>query len=116
MKAISEAEIEKFFGDKIRKEIDSAVSKKVKELVTSVDETGRRNELSNALARHLQELLGRIERGMTVEVRFIEHQEQGELDEEQEQARSDINELASALKFPPASPSPVLQITRHEGG
>lgn len=114
--SFTEQEIEAFFGDKIKREIQTSVDAKVEELAASVADPGRRNELSNALNRHLNELLGRIERGMTVEVRFIGHHAEGAIDEATAEAEADIGRIASGLKFPPPSPNPILQITKQEGG
>lgn len=108
--AFSEEEVDSIFSDKIKKQIDAGVEAKVAELIAPIAETARGNELGNALRKDLPEYLGRIERGMRVEVRLISAPVV--VEGEETSPESEMQDLANDLKFPPASTDPVLQITR----
>lgn len=114
LKSFSPDEVEAIFGDKIRAEVQASIDQKAKEIAASVADAGRRNELENSFAIHLKEFLGRIERGMTVEIRLLTAPVEHEADDNQEV--EDFDDVVASLKFPPPSPNPVLQITQQDGG
>jgi len=115
LKSFTEEEVEHIFGDKIRSEIDLAIEQKSKELASAVAENGRRHELENSFAMHLKEFLGRVERGMTVEIRLLASPAEPAGDDGDNETEA-FQEMASSLRFPPPSPHPVLQITQQDGG
>lgn len=108
--AFSAEEVDSIFSDKIKKQIDAGIEAKVAELIAPVADAGRSNELGNALRKDLPEYLGRIERGMRVEVRLIAALDV--VEGEESSLEDEMQNLANDLKFPPASTDPVLQITR----
>jgi hypothetical protein len=106
--------VESIFGNKIRAEIDTAIAAKAKELAAGVKDKGRKNELENSFSMHLKEFMGRIERGMTVEIRLLCAPQEDEA--EADKAAAEFEEVAASLTFPPPSSDPVLQITQQDGG
>lgn len=115
LKSFTDEEVESIFGDKIRAEIDTAIELKSKELTAGVKDKGRRNELENSFSMYLKEFLGRIERGMTVEIRLLASPPD-DVEAEDAATAAEFAEVAASLAFPPASPDPVLQITQQDGG
>ena len=113
LKSFSEEEVEKIFGDKIRTEVDAVIREKATELAANVPEPARRNELESALGLHLKEFIGRIERGMTVEVKLLVNPT-GQDGAESEETTENGGGYTS-LRFPPPSPNPVLMITQQGG-
>lgn len=110
--SFSAEEVEAIFGNKIREEIERGIEAKTVELVAGVKPKGRQNELSNALRKDLSEFLGRLERGLRVEVRLIGGSDAQDADEGSEEAAEDtLRTLSSSLVFPQPSQNPVLQIT-----
>jgi hypothetical protein len=55
----------------IEKTIDEAIEKRIAELLPPKERKPRQQELSNGLAWAMRAILARVERGMTVEVRFL---------------------------------------------
>ena len=117
LKSFSDEEIEKIFGDKIRAEIELGIAKESARLVEAIKPAARKNELGNALSIDLKEFLGRIERGLTVEVRLISASDDAESENDDDEATdktaeaSELRAIAALLKFPPPSDNPVLQIS-----
>ena len=114
LKSFSPEDVENIFGDKIREEIRAGIEEQVKGLTSDIKPAARRHELSNGLRKDLHELLGRIERGMKVEVRLIADDEAIEGNEEVGVREEEMKNIVSGLKFPPPSPNPVLQLTQQE--
>ena len=79
-------------------------------------EIHRQNEMSNHLAHALEGMFARVERGMTVEIRFLPPPQLSTEEENgNEQAAPDFDELKQLqqhLVFPAASDEPVLKITK----
>ena len=109
-----EAEIEAFFGSKLRNQIEEGIKEEVARQVIAVKPAARKNEMKNALTMDLREFLGRIERGLTVEVRLLA---EAGADAEDEcgsgatpEEAAEIRSIAAGLKFSPPSTLPLLQI------
>ena len=103
-------EIGIFFDNKITATIDAAVSAKADQIVPITDgETGRRHEQRTDVEWALSSLLARIERGMTVEIRFLPPESSNE------SAAADASRLADivpTLSFPPRDPDPILSLPK----
>jgi hypothetical protein len=70
--AFSEKEIKDTFDGKIEESVKAAIDKQVNELLPpSEKDTPRHHELRNDLGWALDSILTRVERGMTVEIRFL---------------------------------------------
>lgn len=114
----SDDETKAFFDDKIAQRIDDAVADKVTELTASQSsDAGRGQEIRNALSIALKSLLGRIERGMTVEIRYLPPPETDDDNEDGETdplkaARERLDEIAEQLFFPEANASPLVQLPK----
>jgi hypothetical protein len=98
------------------------VKKSIEEKVQSMlapyqGDQARKNELSNSLSLTLEQLLQRVERGMTVEIRLLPPAKP-QVDDEQtarkEQAFSEATAIAKDLEFPQLHGSPALQLTDAE--
>jgi len=112
----SDDDIEKFFGSKIDQMVKEAIEEKTTELIGTDKPTGRKAELRNDLDWALESLLARIERGMTVEIRFLpppapaEDEPDDPKTQKLREAFDIIKETAPKLSFPPPDPNPVLQL------
>ncbi|MCF8534363.1 MAG: hypothetical protein K9G48_15255 [Reyranella sp.] len=116
LKSWTVEEMESFFGKKIRETIDSAVKAKVDKLLPTDGKAGRPAEQRSDLTRALESILARVERGMTVEVRFIPPPQataKGSKSPPKDKNYSVYETLKSVgpqLVFPPPDPAPVTQL------
>ncbi len=113
LQAFEADEVERIFGPKIEQQIQAAIEAKVEELTRELDDQGRKNELQNGLRYILRQFLARVERGLTVDIKYLPHSEandDAESSEEKEHRRSEIHEVASRLVFPRAVGEPVLKL------
>lgn len=114
-KLFTEEEIEAFFSNKVRKTIDQAIETKTNELVllTKAEES-RRQEERVALSWALNSIFARVERGMTVEIRFLPPPKvEGEQDAKAvatEAAFGEMPEISSQLLFPTPEAEPILAL------
>lgn len=112
--SFSDADIKGFFDLKIEKTIEGAVSAKVAELLKDDGKAGRSKEQITDLTWALKSILARIERGMTVEIRFLPPPAQpaveGQAPVPTSKAFSDLAEVVPQLSFPPRETSPVLEL------
>lgn len=115
--SFTEKEIKDFFDSKIERAIKSGIEEKVTDVLgpppkTAGSEQAKRTELAWAL----ESVLARIERGMTVEIRFVpppakkDEADGGSGDTAQVTHFASIAEAASQLVFPAADKIPVLEI------
>ncbi|MCT2558422.1 hypothetical protein N0B51_05455 [Tsuneonella sp. YG55] len=111
LKAFSPEEVDAIFGEKIRVQVVKEIEDQAARLTQDVRNEGRRNELTTGLGKLLDQFLQRIERGMTVEIRLLQHSEPGELPAEETEEQRDLQVIAAELKFPNASDAPVLRLT-----
>jgi hypothetical protein len=112
VKSFSSEEIEEIFDKKIEKEIAIAVDQKVDELIPVADGPGRSHEQRTDMRWALESILGRVERGMTVEIRFLPPPppKDGEAELPKAAAFNTLKEVAPQLVFPAADPTPVLKL------
>jgi hypothetical protein len=110
------------FDMNIKKTIEAAVEAKVKELVPSTNaKDGRARELDTQLNMALQSLFARIERGMTVEIRFLPPNTTSETGGPAEPASASavpftqFAEVVPRLVFPPPAADPILSLPRSQG-
>lgn len=97
--------------------IEDCVEDKVESMLEGyTGDLGRRRELEQGLSIALSQMLARIERGMTVEIRFIppppdaSAPEQGQ-EPTNKQAFDELEQIAKSLEFPQVRGAPVLQLT-----
>jgi len=96
------------FDAKIATTIEAAIAAHATQLVNPGAGPGRDNELVNAVTYSLKSLMARIERGMTVELKFLPYEEAP--DPESAQAMDQIASIVPQLVFSAPSPAPVLAL------
>jgi hypothetical protein len=113
LKSFSEEEVQEIFDKKIKMEIDLAIEEQVSSMIANSKAQARQlEEMRSWLDWVLRSFLSRIERGMTVEIRFSEPPQQ-KGDEKSAKTHAAFEELkaeAQRLRFPPAQQSPVLEL------
>ena len=110
----SEEEIDSIFGKKIKKTIDAAVSDKLDSLLADVaDNKGRAKEQREHLKSSLEWLLAQVERGVTIEIRFLPPpqtpQEEGQPPDIPQEFKT-LQEVAPQLVFPKIKGTPILKL------
>lgn len=118
IEAFSDDEVARFFDDKIKKQIETSVDAKVKEIIDAGKASKtRKNELKPQLKWVLEALLAKMERGMTIEIRLPPPPDDLEEAEDSSESESESSrnykllvETQSQLVFPEASGDPVLAI------
>lgn len=98
---------------KIEKIVHEAVEARIQQVLVVRDDEGRNNEVRNGLRMVLTELWARVERGMTVEVRFLPPplKENPTPQEVQEaDAYKELEEIQKALVFPAITSEPMLEL------
>ena len=110
-------EIEGMFDKKIKETVDQAIADETEQLIAgSGADPGRKNELRTAVKWALEALLGRIERGMTIEIRYLPppaaNEEVLEGNEESVSAQQEMARIVSQLVFPAPSSHPVLKLPK----
>lgn len=114
LRSFSEEEVENFFGAKIKQEITAAVDSKVSEMLAdSKAPQSKHAELGAHLAKALEALLAKIERGMTIELRIGSAPTEDDAADETEdevKARQELLGIQASLVFPKASDNPILSI------
>lgn len=108
------------FDNSIKQTVDAAVEAKVKELVPSTGETdGRKKELETHLDHALHSLFARIERGMTIEIKFLPPPVRDGADPSEAEAVAksfaQLAQLSPQLVFPPPAAEPILTLPRAQG-
>lgn len=105
----------------ITKTVCDAIDARVKELMARVEEKkGRKHELETALRWAMESLFARIERGMTVEIRFIppaesrETIEGGEIESVAPTVFEQLNNVSTELDFPALQGEPILRLPTRE--
>ncbi|HEY1382488.1 MAG TPA: hypothetical protein VGF43_02680, partial [Dongiaceae bacterium] len=119
IKSFTEEEIESFFGSKIKQTIAQEIEQRTTELVGGHDgKAGRKEEQRTYLRWALESVLARIERGMTVEIRFLPppkptEQVADSTDDEssgKEETFARLQEIRPQLVFPTPEENPVLKL------
>lgn len=113
--SFNEEEIKSIFDSKIDNEVKIAIDKKLSEMKVVDKKEPRDNEIENGMRILLRQFLARIERGMTVDIKYIIHEESKNDMTEQDAAavesrRIEVKEMASSLEFKEPSGSPILRI------
>jgi hypothetical protein len=105
-----EKDILEFFDKSVKDKIDASVTEKIRELMAGKDSAEpRMKELEAHLGRALESLLARIERGMTVEVRYLPPAQTVPTGES---SFATLDRIIPELVFPPVTSEPVLQLPR----
>lgn len=105
----------KQLDDRIEKIVDEKIEQRVGEVLAGRTDSGRQNEVGNGLRLVMKGLFARIERGMTVEVRFLPPPEKEDETEEEAAERAVYDDLArvqTQLVFPEIAAAPMLELTR----
>lgn len=98
------------FDKRIQAGIDQAISQHAENLVQLRQEAGRGHEQVNDIAFGLRYLISRIERGMTVELRFLPPPANS-TDAIEQEAFSNLAAVAPTLSFPAPSAEPLIELT-----
>lgn len=109
--AFSAEEIEKIFGDKIKKQVDISIAEKAQELLAS--SKAKHKPPEKEVEWVLESILTRIERGMTVEIKFIPPpvaQPESDAEGKQLQAFNTLQSVVPQLVFSKPEPDPVLKL------
>src|SRR5216684_1027298 len=115
-KSFSAEEIKSFFDSKIEESIKVGIEEKIKEILgPPAKGAGRSHEKRTELTWVLRSILARIERGMTMEVRFLPPSappaEDDQAKQKEAEAFANLQEIAPQLVFPsPAEKTPVLEL------
>lgn len=112
VKSFKPEEIEKIFDRKIQEEVAIAIDQKVNELVPVKDGAGRHHEQRGDMKWALESILSRVERGMTVEVRFLPPPAPSESEAQSTSAASfeTLKAVTPQLQFPEPDKTPVLAL------
>jgi hypothetical protein len=112
VESFTEKEVADFFDSKIKRQIDQAVEERTSEMLErSRLSQARKNELTSETEWALRAVLARVERGVKIEVRFLEAtDEEASTDEAQRAAAGTLSELAAELVFPKSEGKPVLAL------
>lgn len=121
LKAFTPSEVSEIFDKKIKDVVDASIDEKTTELVGPDGVTGRKAEQRTDIAWALEALFARVERGMTVEIRFIAPEAKKNEDGTEEKEPPVFNELREInrnLVFPAIERDPVLNLPKlpAEGG
>ena len=104
------------FEEHIKQTIDRAIETRISEILGVKESTSARGrELENGLRWAMNSLIARIERGMTVEIRFLPppKPEDGDAvssNAEATDAFKDLEKITSRLEFPPLQGSPIISL------
>lgn len=123
IKVSKEQEILKSLDDSVEDEITRSINAKVEELLKNSVHSTRRPELCTHLEHAIRSLFARIERGMTVEIRFLPASKSESAAEE---TRSDgqngdsmvdpvkraVDDISRELVFPPPQSEPLIPLPR----
>lgn len=99
--------------------VETSIQTRVDEILAGRAD-GRANELRNGLRYAHRALLARIERGMTVEVRFLPLKPQGAgedgapEDAAAREANATLAAYAKQMEFPEVTDEPIIQLPRYE--
>ncbi|MBF9151896.1 hypothetical protein [Novosphingobium jiangmenense] len=115
LQAFKDEEVEKIFGPKIEEQINLAIKTKVDELTQSLKPAARKNEVRNGLSVTLRQFLARVERGLTVDVRYLPPPQDADVvgDDgmsQTERRMQEIHDVANNLAFKRPAGEPVLRL------
>ena len=101
------------YDARIQEVLLKAVEEHAAALVPAIEGPGRHHELKTDLSLALQSLVGRIERGMTIELKFLPLAANDEGDDKLKAAMEEIRDVVPNLTFPSPSPTPVIALPRN---
>ncbi len=107
-----ETDIRELFEKAINEKIETAIDGKVKELLPNQDEP-RHKELANHLSIALRSMLARIERGLSIEIRYVPTLPSESVAASSDKAASAfaaLGDTVPTLIFPPATADPILKL------
>ena len=110
--AFTEKEIKEFFDAKIEKNIREAIDAKATELLDTSQGT-HSPQKHTEIAWAIESVLARVERGVTVEIRFVPPATNADADgppDPNVPQFSEIEKTAKALVFPEPDRTPILQL------
>jgi hypothetical protein len=106
--------------DGIKNQIDETVQRRIEEHAEKVApvtaDEGRQHELNTQLQWTLRQILAKVERGMTVEIRFLPPSRNPDTPDEekvtaaQDAAFQELQEIAQQLEFPALQGEPLLAL------
>jgi prefoldin subunit 5 len=99
------------FDQRITSMIDTSIEAHAKALVQPGEVAGRGHEQVNDITYALRALTARVERGMTIELRFLPPAP--DANGEVPQAYVDIEKIVPTLAFPPTAGDPVILLPRY---
>lgn len=101
----------------IQQTIETNVRQEAERLAAEAGADGpRQNELANHLSKALEGLLARIERGMTVEIRFLPPPSTAEEGEDASAQFEELKVIQQQLVFPAPTEEPLLKLTKQPEG
>jgi hypothetical protein len=113
-KSFTEAEIKTFFESKVESTIEAAIEQKVIDMLgPPKKEAGRSKEQRTDLAWALESILTRVERGMTMELRFLPPAQEENAESTavpEPKVFQELREIVPQLSFSASDPSPILQL------
>lgn len=117
--AFKDDPIEKLFEDKIKAQIEQAVTAQTAEIMKEVKgDRERKNEQKNQIKWALESIISRVERGMIVEIRLlpppIPKAAEGEEPPQPPPVFGDLSRIVSQLVFPKMEGTPILRIPPSE--
>lgn len=117
--AFKDDPIERLFEDKIKSQVEQALTAQTAEIMKEVKgDRARKNEQKTQIKWALESIISRVERGMIVEIRLlpppIPKANEGEEQPEPPPVFGDLNRIASQLVFPKMEGAPILQIPPSE--
>lgn len=109
--AYTDDEIAKLCDDKIKETVAAAVEKKVEELMGPQEKAaGAHHQERGELKWALESIFARVEKGMTIEVRFLPPPISDDTPQKEKETAQTLTQLSATLRFPPAEQSPVLEL------
>jgi hypothetical protein len=119
--ALKDDPIEQLFEDKIKQHVANEVAAHTAKIMENIDEQrGRKNEQETHIKWALNSIISRVERGMTVEVRFLPPPkpkvEEGGEPPPPSPAFEDLGKIANELVFPKIEGAPVLELPPSDPG
>jgi|SoiMethySBSTD1v2_1073268.scaffolds.fasta_scaffold26634_3 hypothetical protein len=105
------------FDKEIEQIIQKAVEERIGQVLAPREDQGRKNEVENGLRLVLRDMWARVERGMTVEVRFLPPAAKPNATAEEAReakAYKDLERIQRELVFPAIEGEPMLELPKAE--
>ncbi|WP_288039243.1 hypothetical protein [Acidiphilium sp.] len=113
--AFNEAEINTFFEAKIQQQISKAMDEQTAKILAGITDTfGRKHEQEKHIKWALESLITRIERGLSVEIRFlpphVSKQKDGQEPSTIPHEFNELSEIVRELEFPRIEETHILEL------